>query len=477
MTKPTTTPRTPAILAALGLAIAACGHQATTFPKSTNEGSREADASGIKRVVLVSMDGLMPNNYLSPDIHGLKIPTLRWMAAQGAFSDGVKSVYPTVTYPSHTSMVTGVNPGRHGIVGNRTFDPLDNDLESWHWYAEEIKTPTIWQVAEEQGLKTGIVHWPVTLGAKVSYLLPEFWRAKNVQDQKLMRVVSTRNLLNDVAASHADFWTRYVPPNVSDDSLTDVALHILATGKPHLLLLHLVEVDGAQHRHGIDSAEARSAIETDDRQLARIYKELSRSGLYAETAVVVVSDHGFRKTTKMVRPCTLLREAGLVTVNDKGTITGWKASVQANSGQAYVYLQDPADHVTREIVRALFAEKRQDPANGIGRVYEADEIRKLGGDPSALLGLEAAVDGDFQFGPGCVGDYVAPPAYHATHGYDPDRPEMRASLLITGPGIPRGHIVNARLIDIAPTIAGWLKLPMSGFDGKPLAVVPEPASE
>ncbi len=441
--------------------------------RSGTVASPEAAPPGpIRRVILVSLDGMMPDTYLHPEAHGLRIPTLRWMVEHGAISDGVESVFPTVTYPSHTSMATGVNPGRHGIVSNRAFDPLENDLESWRWYADDIKVEPIWSIAERAGYDAALVHWPVTLGAKAKVVLPEFWRAKNVQDQKLMRVVSTPGLLDGVAKAHTDFWNRYVPPNVSDDALTDVALYVLAQHTPRLLMLHLVEIDGAQHRHGIDSQEARAAIETDDRQLARIFQALGRMGLASETAVVVVSDHGFRAASKMVRPCALLREAGLVTTTVEGKIVSWKATVLANSGQAYVYVQDPADHATREMVRGIFSAKQVEPESGIGRMYEADEIRARGGDPSALLALEAGQD--FQFGPGCIGDYSAPPAYHATHGFDPSRPEMRASLLMVGPTIAHGAILGARLIDIAPTIADWLALPLPNVEGTPLKITPKP---
>jgi predicted AlkP superfamily pyrophosphatase or phosphodiesterase len=103
-------------------------------------------------------------------------------------------------------------------------------------------------------------------------------------------------------------------------------------------------------------------------------------------------------------------------------------------------------------------------------VYEADEVRARGGDPSAFLALEAG--DDFQFGPGCTTDYVAQPQYVATHGFDPNRPEMRASLLMVGPGIAHGTVVSAHLIDFAPTIAAWLGLLMPNVDGTVLRVIP-----
>jgi predicted AlkP superfamily pyrophosphatase or phosphodiesterase len=425
----------------------------------------------IRRVVLITIDGLKPENYLCPDEQGLKVPTLRWLAGQGAVSDGVQSVFPTLTYPAHTSLVTGVNPSRHGIVGNRSFDPLEDDLEGWRWYAEDIAVDPIWRVAEQQGLKTALIHLPVSVGAKVSWLVPEYWRAKNLQDQKLLRSVSTDGLLESVARRHPDFWSRYLPPNVTDDSLTDIALDLLTEQEPSLLILHLIEVDAAQHKFGIGSAEARAAIERDDRQVGRILEVISRRGLTRETAVVVASDHGFRSANQVVRPCTLLTEAGFMTV-EGGKITSYQATVLANAGTAYVYVNDNADDVTRQRVRDLFVAKQKDPKSGIGQLYDATEIRALGGDPKALLAMGAATD--FQFGGGCLGAYVGPSGYRATHGFDPRDPEMRASLLMVGPSIPHGKIPGARLIDIAPTIAAWLKLPLRQAEGIPLRVVTEP---
>jgi predicted AlkP superfamily pyrophosphatase or phosphodiesterase len=432
--------------------------------------TRKEPAGPVRHVVLVTIDGLLPDAYVHPDAHGLKIPTLRWLVAHGAASDGAASVFPSVTYPSHTSMVTGVLPGTHGIVSNRSFDPYEADLEGWRWYAEDIQTDPVWRIAERAGYETALVHWPVSVGANVTWRVPEYWRAKDEEDKKLLRALSTPGLLEDVAREHPDFWSRYVPPYVHDDSLTDIATYLLSKAKPTLLLLHLVEVDGAQHAQGVFSAAAIEAIENSDRQLARVLDTLRRSGLDASTRLVVASDHGFMNAGAMVRPGVLLREAGLVTTNDAGKIASWKATVVINSGQAYVYLKDADDTATRDAVRAIFEAKAKLANSGIGRVYANAEIVSLGGDPKAFLALEAAPG--FQLGSGSLGDYVAPPAYKATHGYDPRRPEMQTSLILFGPNVPHGTIAGARLIDIGPTIASWLDLPMPKATGVPLHITP-----
>ena len=186
----------------------------------------------------------------------------------------------------------------------------------------------------------GLVHWPVTVGAHVTWLVPEYWRAKDDNDRKLLRALSTPGLLESVAAEHPDFWPRYAPPNVKDDALTDIATHILATGKPNLLQLHLVQVDGAQHHSGVWSKEALAAIETDDRQLARILQTIQASGLRRGHEPGRRLDHGFMDAAKMVRPGVPFREAGLVTMTG-GHVADWKATLVVNSGQAYVYVKDP----------------------------------------------------------------------------------------------------------------------------------------
>lgn len=416
----------------------------------------------IKQVIVVSIDGLLPEAYVHPDAHGLKVPTLRKLVAEGAAAlGGVEPVFPTVTYPAHTSMVTGVAPGKHGIVGNRTFDPLREDQDGWRWYAEDVGRDPIWRLVEREGFTAATVWWPVTTGAAVTWRVPEYWRARDDNDRKLLRALSTPGLLEEVAAKHTDFWPRFAPPAVRDDALTDVALHIYETGKPTLLLLHLVEVDGEQHSHGLWSEGARAAMERDDAQVGRLVAAAS-----PDTRILVVSDHGFLDAPKMVHPCVPLHEAGIRTAGPD-----WQASLLNNSGQVYIYLKDPKDAPLRARVLSALSAKSKDPSNGISRAYSEEEIVAIGGDPKATFALEAAPG--FQFGSACEGAYIAEkPTYVGTHGYDPRRPELRASMLMYGANTPKGILEQPRLIDVGPTVASWLGIPMPNVDGVPLRVSP-----
>jgi predicted AlkP superfamily pyrophosphatase or phosphodiesterase len=451
-----------------GLAWIASACVRSPAPGSAADAPPASEPPGpIRHVLLVTIDGLVPESYLHPDAHGLRIPTLRYLTAHGAFSTGARSVFPSVTYPSHTSMATGVMPGRHGITTNAAFDPLEKNFGGWRWYTEDLKVVPVWELARRAGYRTALVSWPVTAGARATWLFPEYWRARNDDDRKLVRTLSTPGLLDDVTRSHPDLWSRLLP-DPRDDAIADIGAYVIERGRPHLSLVHLVDVDENQHAHGLWSPQAIYAIEEADRQLARLLQAMREAGVWSRSAVVVASDHGFAGVTRRVRPGVLLREAGLVRVNEKNEPVDWRAAVLASSGQAYVYLRSPADAATAQAVVRIFSEQVGRPGSGIERVYDRDQIRAVGGDPDALLALEAA-EGVY-FGPGYGGDYETPAAIAATHGYDPERPSMQASLLLLGPGIPAGPIAGARLVDIAPTIAGWLGLSMPDVDGRALAL-------
>src|SRR5260221_2410472 len=146
-------------------------------------------------LVMISVDGMRPDYVIGADAHGAKIPQLRRFMREESYADGVAGVVPTVTYPSHTTLVTGVWPAKHGILGNTTFDPLQKNSQGWYWYTEDIRVPTLWDAAAGAGRRTASVQWPVTVGAHITWNIPEFWRANTKDDAKLLRAVSTAEML------------------------------------------------------------------------------------------------------------------------------------------------------------------------------------------------------------------------------------------------------------------------------------------
>src|SRR5271154_7087699 len=124
-------------------------------------------------LVMISVDGMRPDYITEADAHGAKVPNLRRFLREGTYAEGVVGVVPTVTYPSHTTLVTGVSPAKHGIFANTTFDPLQQNLQGWYWYTEDIRVPTLWDVAAAAGWTTASIQWPVTVGARITWNIPE----------------------------------------------------------------------------------------------------------------------------------------------------------------------------------------------------------------------------------------------------------------------------------------------------------------
>src|SRR3984885_11675955 len=119
-----------------------------------------------RALLVISIDGMRPDYVSAADRHGLKIPNLRRILATGAHASGVRGVLPTVPYPSHTTILTGVWPVKHHIYSDVVFDPLDRNLAGWMWYAQDIAVPTLWQAASKAGLVVGSVSWPVSVAAQ-----------------------------------------------------------------------------------------------------------------------------------------------------------------------------------------------------------------------------------------------------------------------------------------------------------------------
>jgi predicted AlkP superfamily pyrophosphatase or phosphodiesterase len=436
--------------------------------KSAQPAQSSSSAKPVKHVIVISIDGMKPESYTEPDAHGLKIPTLREIVRDGAASDGVQPVMPTVTYPSHTTMMTGVNPGTHGIVANPAWDPFGQNYNGYRWYEEDIRVPTLWQLARQHGLHTALIHWPVTVGAQADIIVPEIWRANIPEDLKLLRALSTPGILDEVSKEYPDFNAAITPPLQTDAAFTDVACYAIKKSQPNLLLLHLAMVDHEEHLHGPFSPEANAATETADAQVARVIAEAKKDGIWDSTVLVVLSDHGFVPISQAVRPGVLLREHGLITLNEKDRITAWKASLITDGGSAYIYVNDRNDDATRRALTEIFKPLAGAQGSGIARVVAHDEIVAMGGDPDAFLALEAVegtvITGDY------TGKFTEPSKLGGTHGYFPDRPEMRSSLIFYGPSISPGKIANARMIDIAPTIAHWLGLDLQNAQGSALTV-------
>jgi predicted AlkP superfamily pyrophosphatase or phosphodiesterase len=410
---------------------------------------------------MISIDGLMPDSYLSG---AWKTPTLKSLAAVGAYAEGVAGVFPTVTYPAHTTLITGVPPSIHGIYANRVFDPEGTVHGAWYWYARDIATPTLISAAHAKGLRTAVIGWPVTVGSDATVLLPEFWAGDAPQQLKLLRTLGRpAELIANVEAAEGHAVTR----PYTDAARTEIAIWSLRAYEPDLMLLHLLDTDATQHGSGPGSPDAHEAVESADQRVEAVLHALDAAGLRDRTDVVVVSDHGFLPIKHSLQLNAAFKERGWFRTDDAGRVVDWQAYFQSSGGSGFVFLKDPGDFALMREVKALLNEVADDPRMGIDRVLDRDAIAALGGDPRASFAIDMKPGAYTEEG---TSGLLVRASLRGGHGYSPERKALDASLIMIGPDVHvKGSLGRVQMTAIAPTIASWLHLELSPQASQSLA--------
>jgi len=420
-------------------------------------------------VVLISIDGMRPDYITNPMACQVSFPTLQHFLIEGTHAEGVIGVLPTLTYPSHTTLITGVEPARHGIWGNTTFDPEWKNQSGWYWYAEDIKADTLWDAAARKGLVTASVGWPVSVGQRnIRYNIPEYWRAGNTEDRKLQRALSTPEFYDAVAQQLRSIQLTEGAYLATDEAFAQAAIYAISSKHASFVTLHMGTLDEEEHAHGPFSQQACQTLVELDKQVGLV--ERAAVAANPDAVVAVVSDHGFARTDHRVNLQVPFVKAGLITLGQYGaTVTGWKASIFPGGGSAGIVLHDPNDKATEEAVRKLLHELASDPSNGIAAVLEKPEIEKLGGYPNATFVVDLQLN--YQLGFATQGELITPAPSTGMHGYLPSHPELRSSFFVLGEGIAAGR--NLGVVDmrqIAPTLAKILGVTLKDARLPPLDV-------
>ncbi|MBY8823714.1 alkaline phosphatase family protein [Sphingomonas colocasiae] len=389
----------------------------------------EAKAAERHAVLLISIDGLMPDAVLNADSHGLGIPTLRAMLAEGGHAR-VINVNPTVTNPNHTTLVTGVPPREHGIYNNRPFEAAATLPKSYSLYAQ-IKAPTLWGAAKAAGLKTGSLFWPVTGQA------------------------------GDIDFNLTD------GDDEDDRKIADDAIALIERERPELLTVHFVSLDHRQHETGPLSTEARAALERIDTAIGRVVAAQRKA--HPDTVIAIVSDHGFFRVTHQMNLNAALAEGGFIVLNAEKAVASWRAFAWYVGGSAMIVLRDPKDARTKARVKAYLRGLAADPANGIEGIHDGGEIASLGLSPDAAFVV--AFRPGYRMGNAMTGPLVKDDTggAHGAFSTRTLRPDMRSTFLIAGPGI--AAVRDLGTIDmrrIAPTLAGELRVDLPSAALPPL---------
>lgn len=412
-------------------------------------------------VLLISIDGLRPGDLFEAERRGLKIPNLRAFLRDGACATGVVGVLPTVTYPSHATLLTGVSPARHGIVSNTTFDPTSINQGGWYWFAEDFKVPTLWDVAQAKGLTVGNVHWPVSVGAKsITWNLPQLWRTGHPDDEKLNRALATPGLLAPMEAKLGIAYARGIDEDIEgDENRGRFAVELLRSKRPYFTTVYLTAYDHYQHQFGPGAPEAHVVIERIDAIIGRLVA--AARAARPDTTIAVVSDHGFDATTTEINLFRPFIDAGLITLDKDGKIVRWDAVPWNSGGSIAIVLARPDDAPVLTKVRQLLADLSARQDGVIARVIGQSDMLKFGANPQAQFYVDLKpgfLSGGFE---GEKTVFARPAKYKGMHGYFPVAATMHSTFMIMGPGVRKGrNLGEVDMRAIAPTLAGIMGVPL-----------------
>ena len=456
------TKKTCLIVSIVLLAVAARSLPQTTQEPSAKPAAQEPVQKPRKNahVIMISIDGLPPDYYTQPAALGLKVPNLVAMKLNGAYADGVEGIYPTVTYPAHTTMVTGVRPSVHGIFENRLFEPPPApQTREWYWFSEAIKCETLWSTAKKAGLVTASVGWPVTVGADIDYNVPEIADLKEPGSGKRTLQYATPGLIAKALGAENG------GDNSTDGRRTSISEYIIANYKPNLMLIHLIALDDAQHKNGARTPAALAVAEKMDAYLGRILEAAKKAGISDTTTFFLVSDHGFAPVQKKFEVGVVLVKEKLITLDAAGKPVDWIAYPWNAGGSCAIILKDPEDKETAIKVTEIFNKIAGKAGGPLYRVLARTDLDRLGAVPNAFLMLDAT--SGYAFGDDFTGPEIHESKdYRGTHGHLPSRPELRSSLIIYGESARVGSRVGiARMLDIGPTAAAVLGLVLPTAEG------------
>jgi len=385
-----------------------------------------AAAAPARKLLVVSVDGLDWRYLRDRDRLGLRIPTLRALLNKSLVAQGVIGVWPTITWPSHTSLITGVRPDQHGILGNRRPKSEGGD---YYWNVNLLHAPTLWQRAHEQGWSTGAVTWPVTVGAGIDFNLPEYFLRRDGGSMDLAGVSSkaTPGLVAEISRAFPSFPQQWV----DDRTRTLAVLYLLQHKQPDLLLVHLVDLDSEEHDQGPFTVNANAVMERTDDLIGNMLACLPRTYDFA-----LVSDHGFERVDKTANPRVLLEKSGL-----HGDLRPMGGIVTT----------------TDSSVASLLRKAAVDPANAIGREIPHGELIRYAPDLSAVVAAFEPAQ-HVMFGPADHGEYFTPPYEKGNHGFWPTRAGYRSVYLVSGPYIAPASEPEMQMTSIAPALARLMGL-------------------
>lgn len=403
-----------------------------------------------KHVVLVTIDGFRPNFYLEDKWDA---PNLKAMKKEGAHAYGVDGVFPSVTYPSHITIVTGVYPAKHGIFYNALFEKDEATKGQIYWRFDQITSPTLWEVTQNAGMKAASVNWPVSVGAPTVFNISDVGAKgqKVMEDSTRPAGISTvlkQKLFNNASAIKIGV----------DKNVASIAAWVIKTEKPNFLTVHLLGMDHEQHVHGRNGPEVEHGIVRADSAVGVIRQAIAEAGIKDKTLLIVTGDHGFYDVTTTVSPNVWLKQWGVMESEHD-----WKAKFHTAGGGAFMFLKDKNDVATLKTVMSKLnslpeAEKKY------FSLVERKKLNSIGADPDVVLALTGTNGASFSARTNAL---PVDKGKGGTHGYFPDTRNIQTGFVAEGKGLRKQTKIHEMdLRDISTIVVEYLGLSMPTSEGK-----------
>lgn len=416
-----------------------------------------------KNVIIISFDAVS-----SSELDELsKMKNFSELIKNGAVIKNVESIYPSLTYPAHATIVTGRYPHEHGIINN-TFLDVNNNNPDWYWYRRHIKGDTVYDLAIKKGMTVASILWPVTGRSIITYNMPEIHCNRSWDNQIIKSVLAGSPFYQYDMNKRFGHIRDGIKEPMLDDFSMEVAKATIKEKKPNLLLLHLIDVDSQKHNFGTNSKEVKEALCRHDRRLGEIVDTLKECGTYEDTTIIALGDHSQFDVKYAVRLNSFFKEEGLITVHNN-RIDKYKAIAKSCDGSSYIYCKDKD---TERKVYALLNGLQQRDDSPIKEIYTDNEIMKLGADIKSSFIVEAKKG--YYFVDGYEGDLICEISnlkedehkVKACHGYIPTAEDYGTFFVASGKNIKKGVVLeHGKLINHGPTIAKLLGLELEDATG------------
>lgn len=421
-------------------------------------------------MIIISFDAVS-----TEDLEILKtLPNFKKIIDGGSLIKNVDSVYPTLTYPAHATIVTGKYPKNHGIIDNTIFHAGDFN-PNWYWYRKAIKCETIYDLAKKKGLSTCSLLWPVTGRSSIKYNLAEIFKVKPHHNQ-LMQSICAGSLFYQLELNNKfGHIRRGITQPALDDFVIEAAKYTIHKYIPDLMFIHFTDVDTNRHHHGYYSKEAIDGLSRHDTRLGEIIKVLEEKNILSETNIVALGDHSQIDANKVIKLNLLFKENDLISLTGKGKVSGYKAICKSLDGSAYVYLKNPKDERIKEKVEELLKRVQENESQPIEFILKDTEIEAEGADPNASFMIEASKN--FYFVDDIEGDLIEDinenevgiinHRHKATHGYSNKKENYGTFFIGYGKAFKNGIVLDkGKLVNHGPTLAKVLGVELKDADGE-----------